>query len=72
VLTCGHEHDTRRSLWQTLVGVVFVINAFIVDWLFEQGHVIASGSGFVGAVILGYPNHRHRHQGFEARFPEHQ
>jgi Cd2+/Zn2+-exporting ATPase len=54
--TCGHEHEhTPVQLWQTLVGVVFVINAFIVDWLFEQGHVIASASGFIGAIILGYP-----------------
>jgi len=54
--SCGHEHEhTPVQLWQTLVGVVFVVNAFIVDWLFEQGHVIASASGFIGAVILGYP-----------------
>jgi len=42
-------------LWQTLVGVVFVINAFVVDWLFESGHTVASASAMVGAVILGYP-----------------
>jgi Cd2+/Zn2+-exporting ATPase len=54
--TCGHDHEhTPVQLWQTLVGVVFVINAFIVDWLFVQGHVIASASGFIGAIILGYP-----------------
>jgi Cd2+/Zn2+-exporting ATPase len=54
--TCGHDHEhTPVQLWQTLIGVVFVINAFLVDWLFVQGHVIASASGFVGAVILGYP-----------------
>ncbi|MCL4786634.1 MAG: heavy metal translocating P-type ATPase [Verrucomicrobia bacterium] len=54
--TCGHDHEhTPVQLWQTLIGVVFVINAFLVDWLFAQGHVVASASGFVGAVILGYP-----------------
>ena len=42
-------------LWQTLVGVVFVLNAFLVDWLFQQGHTVASASGLIGAVILGYP-----------------
>jgi Cd2+/Zn2+-exporting ATPase len=42
-------------LWQTLVGVVFVLNAFVVDWLFEQGHTTASASAFIGAIILGYP-----------------
>ena len=42
-------------LWQTMVGVVFVLNAFLVDWLFEQGHTVASASALVGAVTLGYP-----------------
>src|SRR5882762_6958065 len=52
---CGHEHAPVR-LWQTLVGVVFVLNAFIVDSkLFEQGHTVASVSAFIGAIILGYP-----------------
>ncbi|MCS7337633.1 MAG: cation-translocating P-type ATPase [Verrucomicrobiae bacterium] len=49
-----HEHAPIR-LWQTLVGVIFVANGFIVDWVFEQGHTVASFSAFIGAVILGYP-----------------
>ena len=54
--TCGHDHEHAPvRLWQTLVGVVFVLNAFIVDWLFEQGGTVASASGLIGAVILGYP-----------------
>jgi Zn2+/Cd2+-exporting ATPase len=54
--SCGHEHEHAPvSLWVTLVGVVFVINAFIADWLFESGHTVASVSGLVGAIILGYP-----------------
>src|SRR5512136_1613194 len=54
--TCGHDHEHAPvRLWQTLVGVVFVLNAFLVDWLFEQGHTVASASGLIGAVILGYP-----------------
>src|SRR5438105_2539519 len=51
---CGHEHAPVR-LWQTLIGVVFVANAFIVDWFFQQGHMVASASALIGAVILGYP-----------------
>jgi Cd2+/Zn2+-exporting ATPase len=53
---CGadHEHAPVR-LWQTLVGVVFVLNAFIVDWLFTQSHTVASASALIGAVTLGYP-----------------
>jgi Zn2+/Cd2+-exporting ATPase len=53
---CGHDHEHAPvRLWQTLVGVVFVLNAFIVDWLFEQGHTVASASALVGAITLGYP-----------------
>jgi len=54
--TCGHHHEhTPVRLWQTLVGLVFVFNAFLVDWFFAQGHTVASASGLIGAVILGYP-----------------
>ena len=42
-------------LWQAVLGVVFVLNAFIVDWLFESGGTVASASAFIGAVILIYP-----------------
>ena len=42
-------------LWQTVAGVIFVLNAFVVDWFFEQGHIMASASAFIGAIILGYP-----------------
>jgi Cd2+/Zn2+-exporting ATPase len=42
-------------LWQAVLGVVFVVNAFIVDWLFVQGGTVASSSAFIGAIILGYP-----------------
>ena len=52
---CGHEH-APAGLWQTLVGVVFVLNGFILDWLFGQsGHTVASASAFIGAIVLGYP-----------------
>jgi Cd2+/Zn2+-exporting ATPase len=52
---CGdHEHAPVR-LWQTLVGVIFVLNAFIIDWFFQSGHNVSSVSSFLGAIILGYP-----------------
>src|SRR6267143_3580667 len=54
--SCGHDHEHAPvRLWQTLVGVVLVINAFIVDWLFEQGNVVSSASAMVGALVLGFP-----------------
>ena len=53
---CGHDHEhSDIRLWQILVGVVFVANAFVVDWLFQSGDKIASISAFLGAVVLGYP-----------------
>jgi len=53
---CGHDHEhSPVHLWQAVLGVVFVLNAFIVDWLFDQGHTVASASAFIGAIILGYP-----------------
>ena len=53
---CGHDHEhSVVHLWQAVAGVVFVLNAFIVDWLFDQGHTAASASAFIGAIILGYP-----------------
>jgi Cd2+/Zn2+-exporting ATPase len=55
--SCGVEHShTQIRLTQTLLGVVFVLNAFVVDWLLgTSAHTVASASGFIGAVILGYP-----------------
>jgi Cd2+/Zn2+-exporting ATPase len=54
--TCGHDHEHAPvRLWQTLVGVVFVLNAFLVDWLFDNGQTVASVSAFLGAITLGYP-----------------
>jgi copper-(or silver)-translocating P-type ATPase len=53
---CGadHEHAPVR-LKQTLVGVAFVLNAFLIDWLFDQGSIISSASAMIGAIILGTP-----------------
>src|SRR5437773_8476128 len=53
---CGHEHEhTPIRLKQTLFGLLFVINAFIVDWLLDQSSMVASASAMIGAVLLGYP-----------------
>ena len=53
---CGHEHEhTPVRLKQTLLGLLFVINAFIVDWVFDQAGLVASASAMLGAILLGYP-----------------
>jgi len=51
---CGHEHAPVR-LWQTLIGVVFVVNAYFVDWFIQSAHTIADTSAMIGAIILGAP-----------------
>src|SRR6267142_2119306 len=54
--SCGHDHEHAPvRLVQTVIGVIFVLNAFVVDWLFEQGHTVASASAMIGAIILGGP-----------------
>jgi Cd2+/Zn2+-exporting ATPase len=53
---CGHDHEhSVVHLWQAVLGVVFVLNAFLVDWLFQSSPMLASASAMVGAIILGYP-----------------
>ena len=55
---CGSGHDHEHSvvhLWQAVAGIVFVLNAFVVDWLFNQGTMVASASAMIGAIILIYP-----------------
>jgi Cd2+/Zn2+-exporting ATPase len=53
---CGHDHEhSVVHLWQAVVGVVLVINAFLVDWFFNQGGTVASASACIGSIILGYP-----------------
>ncbi len=53
---CGHDHShTSVRLVQLLVGLVFVVNAFIVDWVFHKGTMIASASAMIGSILLGYP-----------------
>src|SRR3984957_11040585 len=55
-VSCGHDHEhTPIRLKQTLIGVVFVLNAFVVDWLFDNARTAASASAMIGAIVLGYP-----------------
>jgi len=54
--SCGHDHEhIPVKLTQTLIGVIFVVNSFLVEWLVEGGEQVAAFSAAVGAVILGYP-----------------
>src|SRR5690349_388365 len=54
--SCGHDHEhTQVRLTQVVIGLIFVINSYIVDALFQGGDMVANFSAMVGAIILGYP-----------------
>jgi Zn2+/Cd2+-exporting ATPase len=50
----GHEHIPVR-LQQTVIGVIFIVNSFIVEWIFDRGTMIAGLSAMIGAILLGWP-----------------
>ncbi len=53
--SCGHDHShTPIRLKQTLAGLLFIINSFIVEWI-QLGPAVAEVSGMIGAILLGYP-----------------
>ena len=54
--SCGHDHEhTSIKLTQLLLGVIFVVNAFIVEWFLDAGTIVDDLSAMIGAIILGYP-----------------
>jgi Cd2+/Zn2+-exporting ATPase len=54
--SCGHDHShSEVKLTQVVIGLLFVINSFLVDWFFEKGIMAADGSAMIGAAILGWP-----------------
>ncbi len=56
---CDHEHEHSHAvlpLAQTLIGLVFIFNSFVITWVFGQGgNAVAAASAMIGAIILGYP-----------------
>ena len=55
--SCGHDHEhTPVRLPQTLAGLIFILNSFVVERLVSDGGgMVASFSAMLGAIILGYP-----------------
>jgi Zn2+/Cd2+-exporting ATPase len=54
--SCDHDHShTPFRLRQTIVGLLFLLNAFLIHWLFEGGAAVADTSAMLGAILLGYP-----------------
>ena len=59
---CGHDHDHGHDhehapigLFQTVLGIILVINSFLVDWLWGKGTPVASLSAMIGTLVLGAP-----------------
>src|SRR5512139_1858986 len=66
---CGQQEKRAPiRLWQTLWGLLFVVNAYVVDWVlakstietakaqdFDKGSMVAGFSAMIGAILLGYP-----------------
>jgi Cd2+/Zn2+-exporting ATPase len=54
--SCGHDHShSEVKLTQVVIGLLFVVNAFLVDWFLERGVMAADASAMIGAIILGWP-----------------
>src|SRR5207247_10577649 len=49
-----HEHIPVR-LWQMVIGVIFIANSFLVEWMFDKVSTVAGLSAMAGAIILGWP-----------------
>lgn len=58
---CGHDHGglqhshTNVKLWQTLVGLILVLNSFLVEWLSPAMVTVGDLSALAGTVVLAYP-----------------
>ncbi|MCS1407229.1 MAG: putative cadmium-transporting ATPase [Verrucomicrobia subdivision 3 bacterium] len=53
-----HQHDHEHTpirLHQTLIGLLFIINSFVVTYLFTNGKIVGDVNAMIGAIILGYP-----------------
>jgi Cd2+/Zn2+-exporting ATPase len=53
---CGHDHShTQFNLKRTMLGLVLVINSFLVEWILDRSSTVADISAAIGALILGIP-----------------
>jgi Cd2+/Zn2+-exporting ATPase len=56
VCCCGEHHShVQVQLRQTVIGLIFVINSFLVGWVLERGSSVGDVSAMIGAMVLGAP-----------------
>ncbi|MEP6664372.1 MAG: HAD-IC family P-type ATPase, partial [Verrucomicrobiota bacterium] len=54
--SCGHEHEhSPVRLQQTVIGLIFILNSFVIDWFYGKGSSISAFSAILGAIVLAYP-----------------
>ena len=52
----GHDHEHAPvKLYQTLIGLSFVLNSFVIGYFFVNGKSVGDAVAMIGAVLLGYP-----------------
>ena len=69
----GHDHQhTPVHLPQMLVGLILVLNSFLVEWIFGKNNMVGGLSAMLGAIVLGVPIVWTSVKGPFARHPEHQ
>ncbi len=54
--SCGEHHShVRVQLAQTFIGLGFVVNSFVTEWLPGFDTYVVAFSAVMGALILGFP-----------------
>lgn len=54
--SCAHDHEHMEiQLGWTLVGLILIVNSFIIEWFTANGKTMADLSAGAGAIVLGWP-----------------
>src|SRR6185369_11502769 len=54
--SCGHDHShTPFSLKRTVLGLVLIVNSFVVKQFVDHGDTVADLSAAIGALVHGIP-----------------
>src|ERR1041385_8470010 len=54
--SCGDDHShTQFNLKRTLLGLVLIVNSFLVEWILDRSSTVADVSAMIGAILLGLP-----------------
>ena len=54
--SCGDDHShTPFNLKRTMLGLVLIVNSFLVEWILDRSSTVADISAALGALVLGIP-----------------